>query len=666
MIDPARGRRNHPGPDPESGFAGIAPVATRRRLIFVGGKGGAGKTTIASALGLAMARSFPRRKFQVLSIDPAHSLFDAFGGGSATASHPANLKLCELDSTAVFRQFQQRHREGLNKVAMRGTFLDGRDIEAFLDIGMPGREELSALKAIADLLHDGAVDHLIVDTAPTGHTLRLLALPKIIRQWRDALDRLLEKHRLMAASFARHYSPDESDRLIEELDEMLALLDGILHDSQETMFLPVMTATPLAHGETVRLLEILKPMGMDVPCIVANRMLPLVPGCAQCERRVKSQTPWQWRAELEFDLPLFPVPMLQQEPRGLERLHAIGRSLLSGKPIEFEMPAAPDTVAKRRPHPAPFDHKLRRYLVGCSTHFVCGKGGVGKSTVAAALSLWLTEQDPRTTLLFSTDPAHSLADALQVPIGGEPTPVTDRLDAVQINPEHCLETLRTTFVDEVDEFFDSLFESESVDAMLDREAMQHLLDLTPPGLDELMALSVLNRHFASGNYQRVVIDTAPTGHFLALLQMPELVRAWIRGFFEVLLRYKTLFFAPRVQETLIGLSRDLKALLKQIHDPKVCGVMPVTLPTALSLAETRDLIAALDGMNMAFSCAILNMVTPTGNGCPVCARHHRQCLRYLGRYQKSFPKLPFLALAQQDVAPTGIERLRALGHQCFA
>jgi len=164
------------------------------RLLFFGGKGGVGKTTCASACALQLAHSHPERLYVLVSTDPAHSLLDCFSG----ALPPANLTLREIDPQACLLRFKALHEDHLRTIALRGTFLDASDIGQLVDLSMPGMDEMMALLEIVAWVKEDRYACIVVDTAPAGHTLRMLELPAMMVQWIAALDAMLAKHRYLA------------------------------------------------------------------------------------------------------------------------------------------------------------------------------------------------------------------------------------------------------------------------------------------------------------------------------------------------------------------------------------------------------------------------------------------------------------------------------------
>ena len=176
--------------------------ASELRLILFGGKGGVGKTTCAVATALRLAHLDPNRRLVLVSTDPAHSLVDSLGG----LPPPPNLEVLELDAEAHMDAFRRANGPALRQ-RPGGTFLDEEDIRSLLDLSLPGMDELFAFLEIARRIETSPEDRIVVDTAPTGHTLRLVAMPELLTRWIDALDSLLAKHRYMTQVSAAPTSP---------------------------------------------------------------------------------------------------------------------------------------------------------------------------------------------------------------------------------------------------------------------------------------------------------------------------------------------------------------------------------------------------------------------------------------------------------------------------
>ena len=145
-----------------------------------------------------------------------------------------------------------------------------------------------------------------------------------------------------------------------------------------------------------------------------------------------------------------------------------------------------------------------------------GKGGVGKTSVAAATARRCAAAGQR-TIVLSTDPAHSLADSLEAHVGSQPTQVADRLWVQQVQAQDELERHWSA----VQEWLGGLF----IDQGVDRIAAEELT--VPPGGDELFSLLQLKRHSDSGAWDTIIVDCAPTGETLRLLSFPDAARWWL-------------------------------------------------------------------------------------------------------------------------------------------
>jgi arsenite-transporting ATPase len=233
-----------------------------------------------------------------------------------------------------------------------------------------------------------------------------------------------------------------------------------------------------------------------------------------------------------------------------------------------------------------------------------GKGGVGKSTCAAAAALALART--RDVLLCSTDPAGSLDDVL----GPVADRSAERLRVRQITPAEQLERLRDSYREDIEAALEGLGLSQS--AKLDRRVIESLWDLAPPGLDELAATaSILT---ASASHETIVIDASPTGHFLRLLEMPDIALGWTRQLMRVFVKYGIAGVAGNAAESLLELSRELKALREALHDGRSAAVIVVTLDEPMVRAETERLVAALDAAHVRVAAVLVNRSAPAVGG----------------------------------------------------
>jgi arsenite-transporting ATPase len=206
-----------------------------RRVLLIGGKGGVGKTTIAKAA----AAHFPDAIF---------------------------LDVASLDADALYRKFLGDHLESFLEIGDRGTYLDREELRRLFELAIPGVDELMTWMHIGELAEEHLESRVIVDTAPTGHTLRMLSASEHFHQLALALDSMQEKHRTMVRQFTRREVRDQLDRFIEDFDARAARRRELLKTAGA--FIAVTLSEPLVVEQTVRLIA---GVGLDVPFVVLNR-----------------------------------------------------------------------------------------------------------------------------------------------------------------------------------------------------------------------------------------------------------------------------------------------------------------------------------------------------------------------------------------------------------
>jgi arsenite-transporting ATPase len=624
-----------------------------------------GKTTAAAATALYWAGRSPERKILVVSTDPAHSLCDSFdqpiGDEIKHIAGAPGLFALEMDASRRLEDFKREHGETLKTIADRGTYFDQEDIASFFDLSLPGLDELMAVIEVADIVREGRYDLVILDTAPTGHTLRLLALPQLMEDWIRVLNQMLEKHRYMVAVIGRRrYLPDETDAFLEHLSADLSRLRALLCNESATEFVPVTIPEAMSIEETIRLLEGLKRLHIHVRTVIVNRVATQTTGgplrgaspqaCPFCEARRVAQQPYLEEIERRFPAwDLVRVPLLPWEVHGQKALERYAQAMLGCEPL----PSPPPPHSLSPTLPLSRSREMGRVGEGLGHQQLIlfgGKGGVGKTTVAAATAIHLARgSEGKKTLLFSTDPAHSLSDSLDQPIGNRLTPVTgvEGLFALEMEAAELLEELKQEYVAEINEVFDA-FLGTTFDAPFDRKVMEELVSLTPPGLDEQMALMKIMDFMDEGAFDLYVLDLAPTGHALRFLEMPGLMRQWFIAYFRLLLKYQGVVRLTRVAELLRDKSKQLRRVEQLLTDAGRCQFVAVTIPEAMAVLETTRLLHRLSELSVACQWVVINMLVPS-TACAFCATIRDEQQRHLDELSALAPGLIQVPLFPHEI-----------------
>ena len=198
------------------------------KLIIFGGKGGVGKTSCAIATALALSENF---KTLLISTDPAHSLSDCLeqqiGFKVVKADSNVNLSAIEVIAEEARSVFINEHQAELKKLLETSTNLDNQDIDEMLTLSIPGIDEMMSFKTIIDFIEEGQYEKYVVDTAPTGHALRLISSPKLLDEWIKVAARMRWKYRYMITSFSGSYHQDEVDVFLLSLKKTVKRIENL-------------------------------------------------------------------------------------------------------------------------------------------------------------------------------------------------------------------------------------------------------------------------------------------------------------------------------------------------------------------------------------------------------------------------------------------------------
>jgi len=543
------------------------------------------------------------------------------------------LYAADVDAGRAFERWISHRRDLLATIAVRGTYLDDDDVARLLRLSLPGIDEVIGLMEVVRMARDGSpsadrFEQVVVDTAPTGHTLRLLAAPALLTRVASLLDSLQSHHRAVVSALRGSYRDDAADALIFELEREGEALRAMLRDRGTSQVTWITIPEPMALEETADAIAALEGAGIRVDRLVVNRMTARPPQrCAWCEGRRRFEARALAPVVRRFaGRELLAFPELPAEPRGVTALRAAAKERAPWKapaaasPLPRRIRATPDLPGEgRQAGPVASGFNQRIILFG-------GKGGVGKTTCAAAVAVHLAAG--KRVLLLSTDPAHSLGDVFGARFDNTPRPVPGGPPALRVREIDAaaeMDRFRKKYVAAVDEAFARIART----AAGDQAAFRDLIDLAPPGIDEVIAVADVAEAITAetSDYDVIVTDTAPTGHALRLLQTPAVLRDWTLALMAILLKYREIVGAGSLAALLVQLSKRLRGLQDILADPAQSRFVAVTRAGAVPVLETIELIAALRSMGIAIGAVVVNAA---GAGtCSRCRTSVRQQARVL-------------------------------------
>lgn len=302
----------------------------------------------------------------------------------------------------------------------------------------------------------------------------------------------------------------------------------------------------------------------------------------------------------------------------------------------------------------------------CRVLLFTGKGGVGKTTTAAATAVRCARAGRR-TLVVSTDPAHSLADALDHPLGDRPTRVAPDLWGQQLDAQERLETAWG----EVREWLLEVFDWAGMDAV-EAEELSVL-----PGLDEVFSLTDIREHADSGEWDVLVVDCAPTAETIRLLSLPEILSWYMERVFPVTRRVNRMVGPvlsrvtnlPVAGDDVFGATRRfyerLDGVKELLSDPQRSSVRLVVNPERVVVAEARRTYTYLGLFGYAVDAVVANRLLPDAVTDPWFDQWRASQSEQLAVIDEQFAPLPVLRLGLADREPIGIDALGALADALY-
>jgi arsenite-transporting ATPase len=307
--------------------------------VLYGGKGGVGKTTCAAATGLKLARA--GCETLIVSTDPAHSLSDSFerAVGTDPTEIESGLWATEVDPERGVERYRRLFAALADELGEVGIRLDPEDVDRLFAAGVaPGSDEVAALDAFVDYVDSDRYEYVIFDTAPTGHTLRLLDLPAVVGETIETAMGVRGQVRSVAtsarsmvfgpAAYAMGRRSSEDDGF-EEVKNRMERVSELLRNPEYTEFRVVLLPESMAIAETERLTERLAEFEVPAERLVVNRVLEDIDeSCDRCRRRRDTHAERVTGIEARFpEFDVTTIPAIEGEVHGLNALSEIADRL---------------------------------------------------------------------------------------------------------------------------------------------------------------------------------------------------------------------------------------------------------------------------------------------------------------------------------------------------
>jgi arsenite-transporting ATPase len=574
------------------------------RFLFFTGKGGVGKTSIACATAVQLAAQ--GKQVLLVSTDPASNVGQVFGIeiGNRVVAIPAvaGLSALEIDPQAAAQAYRDRIvgpvRGVLPDAVVRGI---EEQLSGACTTEIAAFDEFTALLTESELTRP--FEHIVFDTAPTGHTIRLLQLP-------GAWSGFLEAGKGDASCLGPLAGLEKQRTQYKAAVEALA-------DSLRTRLILVARAQQATLREVARTHGELAAIGLSQQYLVINGVLPQQEATSDPLAQAIYQREQQALAHIPEVLAALPRDTLPLKPFNLVGLAALRQLLMTGQVVDAtaEAPALPDfagqSLASLVDTIAADGHGLVMLM---------GKGGVGKTTLAAAIAVELAQRGLPVHLTTS-DPAAHLAETLE---GSLANLAVSRIDPHEVTERYRQQVLQT--------------KGAQLDAA-GRALLEE--DLRSPCTEEIAVFQAFSRIIREAGKKFVVMDTAPTGHTLLLLDA-------------------TGAYHREVSRQMGDKGLHFTTPMMQLQDPKQTKVLIVTLAETTPVLEAAHLQDDLRRAGIEpWAWLINNCVAVTHTRSPLLQQRARNEIREIDavatRYTQRYAVVPL-----QQHEPVGVDRLLQL------
>ncbi len=604
------------------------------QYLFFSGKGGVGKTTMACAT--AVHEADAGRKTLIVTTDPASNLADVFeqpiGHHVVPIAGVANLFAMEIDPDKATEEYRERIL-GPFRAAMP------EEVTKVLEeqFRSPCTTEIASFDRFVDFMDEDGFDTVIFDTAPTGHTIRLLELPV---DWSQFISESAKGagQTCMGPVQAIQESKDKYDRAIR-----------LLSDAGRTRFIFVLQPEQTAIFETERSANELRSIGVHSQEIIINGILP-TEVCDEPLFRARFDMQQRHLAEIavRFSVPTRRIYLRDIEVKGLASLRQMALSLAG---IEPSTMAAPGTDGS--PHQANLNTLSARELKQLLTPangagkmiFFTGKGGVGKTSMSCIAAIHFSGLGYK-TLLLTTDPAAHLGQVLDVPVGDHPAPIPSvpNLWATRIDPKKATGEYKAKVIEDARKRY-------SADMLA---AMREELD--SPCTEEMAVFDKFTEYANSKDFEVIVFDTAPTGHTLRLLELP----------FDYSEQVEMMVTTAKESGDIRAQTRArFENIIFRLKDPKQSVFVSVVYPESTPVIEAYRAMLDLKDTGIPTQLVVANQVIPANHSTNAFFGSRRAMqVKYLNEIQSRFGT-PVLIMPLLEKEIRGVEVLNRAARLLF-
>ena len=317
-----------------------------------------------------------------------------------------------------------------------------------------------------------------------------------------------------------------------------------------------------------------------------------------------------------------------------------------------------------------FEKLMGKPKTSTEFYFFSGKGGVGKTSMAAATAMWFAGQG-RKTLIISTDPAHSLSDSFDVKVGGDLKELKKNLSAVEIDPQKAMAEYKEKLAPHIQKI--SYLEGMGLEDVFDVGGLT-------PGIDEIAAFDKFLHFMNSNDYDVIIFDTAPTGHALRFLSLPDVIDSWVGKMIKIRMKLsgfmnmfkKILPFGDPEKDSEFGVGQleEMKERIEQakqiLTNPVKTHYNMVLIPEIMSILESERAVHTLNEYGIPVETIIVNQIFPEKTGCDFCQAKRRQQLERIKIIDDKFGKMKIrkVELMKQEVG--GFSSLEGLAKKIYS